>query len=278
MQIVSIPSKTVYTNLYTLSGFSAGTSLIVTNGSSDPLFIIQAETIPTEASDAYPVVSGGTAMVHANSFPVWIRGGTGPVIIQAVIETITPYTAVDLPHDIYTSKNETFRRLQVDVAQTGLSEGREFRTFLRLNIPTGNTVYMRFVSPVDFIIFGEMIALTDGWIDSTAYRVVDNVAGTWTDMPVIGRNISTDRPTPFYTAVGKMQTGGTFTSLAADEVGPPILVRTASATAQATSVPAGSSRERQLVAGTYYLKLSSLGNSNAVGCYYLDWEEKPAVV
>lgn len=276
MQIVNIPSKTVYTNLYTLSDYPAGTSLIVTNGASDPIFLVQAATIPTEGSDAYPVSSGEVALVHANDFPIWIRGGTGPVIVQALTGTVAPFSTVDLPHDLYTSVNEKFRRVQVDVAQTGNDEGREFRTFLRFNIPTGNTVYMRFVSPINFILFDERIVLVDGWIDATAYRVVDNVAGVWADMPVIGRNISSDRPLPFYTPVAKMQTGGTFTSLAADEVGPPILVRSPTATSQGTSIPGGNSRERILAAGTYYLKLTSMGNSNANGCYYLDWEEKPA--
>lgn len=275
MQVVSIPSNLTYSNLYTLSGFDPGTSLVVTNNTSSPAFLVQAVSPPLASSDQYPLLPGQTVLVHANADPVWIRGGTGPVLVQSVIETITPYTAVDLPHDIYTSKNENFRRLSVDVAQTGNSEGREFRTFRRINITNGTTVYFRFVSPVDFILWDERITLSDGWIDHTAYRVVSDVAGTWTDLPQIGRNVSSDRPTPFYTPQAKLQTGGTFTFSAADEVGPPIIVRTTSATAQATSVPGGTSRERILLAGTYYLKMTAMGNSAAVGCYYLDWEEKP---
>src|SRR3972149_9933950 len=102
MQIVSIPSKTVFKNVYCLSSFPAGTSLIVTNGASDTLFLTQAATIPVEGGDAYPVVSGQSTLIHANDFPIWIRGGTGPVIVQSILETITPFTGVDLPHDTWT--------------------------------------------------------------------------------------------------------------------------------------------------------------------------------
>jgi hypothetical protein len=275
MVVVEIPSTSTYSNLYTLSEFPAGTSLILTNNTSSPAFIVQASVPPLASSDQYPLLPGQTVLVHANADPIWVRGGKGPFLVQTMLETITPFTGVDLPHDLYTSKNERFRRIQVDVAQTGNDEGREFRTFKRINIPNGSTEYLRFVSPINFILWDERVMLSDGWIDSTAYRIVDNVAGTWTDLPQIGRNISSDRPLPFYTPQAKLQTGGTFTFLAANEVGPPIIVRTSSATAQASSIPSGNSRERILGAGTYYLKLTSLGNSNAVGCYYLDWEERP---
>lgn len=276
MQIISIPSKDTYTNLHTLSTFPLGTSLIVTNACSEPLFLAQSETDPTASSLAYPVLSGQTTVMHWHGVPAWIKGGTGPVFIQPIAGTISPFLSVDLPHDVYTSANEKFRRFQVDVAQTGTDEGREFRTFMRFNIPNTTSVYMRFVSPVNFILFDERIVLVDGWIDSTAYRVVSDVAGVWTDLPQIGRNISSDRPTPFYTPVAKMQFGGTFTALEADEVGPPIMVRTPTTSAQATSIPNGNARERVLGAGTYYIKMTAMGNGNAVGCYYLDWEERIA--
>lgn len=277
MQVINLPDDTVYRNLYTLSGYDAGRSLIVTNNTADPAFLAQSATIPALDSFHYPLNPGQTTLVQGNQDPIWILGGSGPIFVQSVTETITAFQHMDLPKDAYTSVNEGFRRLQVDVAQTGLTEGREFRTFYRLNIPTGNTVYLRFTSAVDFVIYGEQIVLADGWIDSTAYRIVDNVAGTWTDRPTIARNITTDRPTPFYVSQAKLQVGGTYTFLAADEVGPPIIVRAASATAQTSSIPAGNSRERYLLAGTYYLKMTAMGTGTAVGCYYLDWEELPTL-
>ena len=84
MQVVSIPSPFTYTNLYTLSGFDAGTSLIVTNNTSTPIFLVQASVPPLTSSDQYPILSGQTVLVHATSDPVWIRGGTGPVLVQKV--------------------------------------------------------------------------------------------------------------------------------------------------------------------------------------------------
>lgn len=174
--------------------------------------------------------------------------------------------------DMLTSDKRKFRRLRVDVAQTGFFEGREFRTFNRFNIAAGQTLYMRFSCPVDFILFEEDIVLNSGQLDHTAYRTVSNVAGSWTPRPTLGRNIMSSRPTPFYTPVGVLETGGTFTP--GDEVGPPMIPKTSGSTAQQSTVPAGNSRERGLLAGTYYLKMTAI-DGPAVGVYYLEWEERP---
>lgn len=179
-----------------------------------------------------------------------------------------------LPADMLTSDREKFRRVRVDVAQTGFFEGREFRTFVRFDLGSGSVLRMRFSCPVPFVIFDESITILTGEVDSTAYRDATNVGGTWTAAPVIGRNIMPTRPQPggaYYQAQALLETGGTFTP--GDEVGPPILIKTSNATAQQTSVPAGNSRERGLAAGTYYIALTAVSASK--GCYYLDWEERP---
>lgn len=165
-------------------------------------------------------------------------------------------------------------RLRVDPAQTSFFAGREFRTFVRLNIPQGQSLYMRFTCPVDFIIHSELIALNSGEIDHTAYRVVTDVAGVWEPRPKIGRNIMAERPQPFYSPQGVLETGGSFTVNAADEVGPPMIPKTSGATAQQTTIPSGNSQERGLSAGSYYLKATAVSGP-AVGVYYLSWEERP---
>lgn len=52
MQIVSIPSNTSYSNLNTLTGYAVGNALILTNNTSQPLFLVQSASTPTEA-DVY---------------------------------------------------------------------------------------------------------------------------------------------------------------------------------------------------------------------------------
>jgi hypothetical protein len=178
------------------------------------------------------------------------------------------------PQKLLTDEDGPSARLRVDVGQTGFFAGREFRTFLRFSLAHGSSLYLRFSCSTNFILFEEEISLKSGELDHTAYRVVTDVAGSWTQRPTIGRNIMTERPTPVFVPTGKLEYGGSFTVDAANEVGPPMIPKTAGATAQQTTTPAGSSRERGLAAGTYYLKITSLSGT-AEGVYYLDWEERP---
>lgn len=273
MQIVSIPSKTVYTNLYTLSGFSAGTSLIVTNGSSEPLFIIQAETIPTEASNAYPVVSGQSTLVHANEFPIWIRGGTGPVIIQALTGTVAPFTTVDLPHDVYTWEVEKFRRLRVDTSQTSFFTGHQGRTFLELNIAAGATYLVQITVPVNTVLWNANLSVDAGSIKLSTYAG-GTPSITPTDVvPVIPKNTMSTRPTPFYTLQNQLV--GATATLTGGILIDVVRVATAGATAQQISVGSSPFSERGVGVGTYFWVFNNYSNGTATGVFSAFWEERP---
>lgn len=277
MQIVSIPSRDVYTNLYDLSGFPDGTSLIVTNGASDPLFIIQAETIPTASSDAFPVVSGKSTLVHANEFPIWIRGGTGPVIVQTLLETIVPFTGVDLPHDLYTSSNETYRRFRVDVAQTGFFEGREFRTFKELSIASGATLVMRITVPVNTILQNVRLSLDAG---SVKLRTVvgGTPTGTFSEaLPIIPKNTMTGGvfpapPVPLYLAQNIIESGATALTGGVDIDILRLVV--ANASGQASSIGAAADDSRGVGPGTYYWIFNNFGQGTATGVFSSFWEER----
>lgn len=178
------------------------------------------------------------------------------------------------PKKLLTDNDGPSARMRVDQGQTSFFAGKEFRTFIRLNLAQGSSLYMRFTCPVNFILHDERLVINSGEADHTAYRVVTNVAGTWASRPVIGRNIMTERPAPYYAAQAVLEYGGSFTENAADEVGPPMIPKTSGATAQQSTVPSGNSRERGLAPGTYYLKLTAVSGP-LVGVYYLDWEERP---
>lgn len=277
MQIISIPSNTVYTNLYTLSTFPAGTSLIVTNGASDTLFIVQAETIPTASSYAFPVLAGQSTLIHANEFPIWIRGGTGPVIVQTLLETIVPFTGVDLPHDLYTSDNETYRRFRVDVAQTGFFEGREFRTFKELSIASGATLVMRIVVPINTILQNVRLSLDAG---SIKLRTVSGGTPTGTfaeTLPIIPKNTMTGGvfpapPTPLYLSQNVITSGATALTGGVDiDV---IRIVVANASGQAQSVGAAVDDSRGVGPGTYYWVFNNFGTGTATGVFSSFWEER----
>lgn len=272
---VELPSSTAYHNLYTLSDIAEGTSLIVANNTNEHIFLVQAETLPAVDSTAYPCAPGQTYLVHYDDAPIWIKGPTSsPIIIQTLTSTITPFTSVELPHGLYTSQKEGFRRIRVDVAQTGFFEGREFRTFRRLNIPATESVVIKVVSPINVILFHLGVALKQG--DLEISTIVGGTEGGSFNiaLPVLPTNAMTSRPTPYYAPQVTASTGGTITGGTEIDL---LLLKAASNSNFAISVGAGSQDERGVAAGTYYFKLTNVGAVDAVlGVLSARWEDRPA--
>ena len=271
MQVVSIPSPFTYTNLYTLSGFDAGTSLIVTNNTSSPAYIVQASLPPLADSDQYPLLSGQTVLVHAKSDPVWIRGGSGPVLVQSVTETITPFTGVDLPHDIYTSPMELYRRVKVDPGQTSFHDGREFRTFYEFSIAAAASVYIQANVAIDTILYDVSCVCDAGGIRLSTYAGSTGTGTYATPLPILPKNTMTLRSTPFYTAQNTLFTGGT--GVTGGVVIDRVRVVAANATAQQSSVGSKSFDQRGVGAGTYYWRLENFGSGTATGVFSGWWAE-----
>lgn len=279
MVVVNLPSQSIYSNLYTLTGFSAGGSLIVTNNTSTTAFIVQASSPPLADSDQYPINTGQTVLIHGNQHPIWIRGGQGPVLVQSLLETITPFTGIDFPHDMYTSDSEGFRRLRVDTGQTGLFEGREFRSFFEFNIPAGNVQVLKVVSPIDFMLFEQTLAVDSGSIRFQALVGATEVATFNTALPIIGKNRMLQRKSPYYEPVITITTHAAPVLLGSGVTGGTVVensrVVAANATAQQQTVSGGAQSERGLPPGTYYLRLHNFGSGAATGVYSLFWEERP---
>lgn len=101
MQLITIPSDVIYSNLYTLTGIASGTSLILTNNTSYVAWVVQAASPPLAESDQYPLYPGKTIRVNGSADPIWVRGGYGPFIVQTDTDSIAPFTAVDFPEERY---------------------------------------------------------------------------------------------------------------------------------------------------------------------------------
>ena len=271
MQVVSIRSNLTYTNLYTLSGFDAGTSLIVTNNTSTAAFLVQASVPPLASSDQYPLGPGQTVLVHATDDAVWIRGGTGPVLVQSVTETITPFTGVDLPHDIYTSPMELYRRIKVDPGQTSFHDGREFRTFYEFSIASGASVYIQANVAIDTILYDVSCVVDAGSIRVSTY-VGSTGTGTYaTPLPVLPKNTMTLRSFPYYVAQNTLLTGGT--GVTGGTVIDRVRVVATNATAQQSSVGSKQFDQRGVGAATYYWRLENFGSGTATGVFSGWWAE-----
>lgn len=271
MATITIPSSTQYYNLYTLSSFAAGTSLVVQNNTSSPLFVVQQASQPTGEVGTVVEV-GESILAHGNADTIWIKGSSGPVIVQSMLaQNASEYSLVDLPHDVWTSSKEKFRRLRVDQGQTGFFEGREFRSFIELNIAAGTNIVLKFVSPIDFILFEQRLVVDAGSCKFSAITG-GTEGGTYnTSLPIIGKNRMASRPSPYYNPQITISTGGTITGGTIVEV---VRVVAANATAQQQSVGGINDSERGLPAGTYYLKFENFGSGPVTGVYSLIWEER----
>ena len=272
MVVVEIPSAIAYSNLYTLSSFPAGTSLILTNNCSTPAFIVQASVPPLASSDQYPLLPGQTVLVHANADPIWIRGGKGPFLVQSLLDTITPFSGVDLPHDTWTWDVEGFRRLRVDTSQTSFFTGYQGRTFKELSLAAGATYVIRITVPVETVLWNVNLSVDAGSIKLSTY-VGGTPSVTLADViPVIPKNTMSARPTPFYTLQNQLVgglatlTGGTLIDV--------VRVATAGATAQQISVGSSPFSERGVGLGTYFWVFNNYSNGTANAVFSSFWEER----
>jgi len=272
MPTISLSDTTQYLNLTALS--SVAGSLLVTNTSASPLYVVVQSVQPT--ADTIGVVCESLQEVFINNQAlsnVWVKAQrTGSIVVQAAAGASAEYSVVSLPQAMYTSTKEGYSRIRVDSAQTSFFEGREFRSFYELNIPQGQSVTLQVVSPINFILFEQALTLDAGAVRLTAYTGA-TPAGTFGNVvPVIGKNRMPTRPLPNYTAQISITSGGSVTGGTKVEV---VRVVAASATSQHATVGNTISSERGLPAGTYHLVLENLSNGAATGVYTIWWEERP---
>lgn len=158
-------------------------------------------------------------------------------------------------------------RVQVDVAQTGFWEGREFR----LDIEVSASIVYKFSSPVNFVLQFQTLLSHDGIATFTAYRSVDGVAGgTFTTTGIVNFPNNGMSDTPAYTQQTVISRGGTFTPNGGAIPREFIKSRAATVTAQQTTIGGSAIQERGLPAGDYYLMFTGTDAS-----YRLIYEERP---
>jgi hypothetical protein len=274
MQQVIISSTQVekYINLTAISGLSG--SIVVTNNTASPAYVVVSSTEPPEASTGILALSGEEVFVNnAPGLSVWIKSQKGgPVIVQSEVEASAEFRIVSLPKDFVTTAPDGYRRIRVDVSETGFFIGTQFRTFKELSIASGTSYYVRVVSTTNLILMDTQLAIDAGSVRMTLYAS-PTPSGTWSESwTVVPANQMTTRPTPIYTSGVTITAGGTFTG---GTVGDIVRVVSANATAQQSSVGNSENNKRGYPPGTYYYKLENIGNGTATGTYHSLWEERP---
>ena len=178
----------------------------------------------------------------------------------------------DLPMPaIATSREQKYARIPVDVAQTSLFEGREFRFVRKIATP----VVYRFTAPVEFILSSQTFGIVDGEFEFYAWRD-DNVtpSGTWTSEPIFAKNTSLTRKLydgSFYAGQITIESGGSIVVTDPDLYADYERLKTTSATGQRISIVDQTTQGRYLAAGTYYLQFTGISDAS----YKIEWEERP---
>ena len=272
MVVIEVPSNVTYSNIYSLTGFTTGSSLVITNNSSTPLFVVAGASPPLAESDQYPIVSGETLVFHGNGDPIWVRGGKGPIIVQnANARVASPFTGADLPHDFYTNPKELYRRIKVDPGQTSFHDGREARMFREFSIAAGASLYLQANVLVNTILYDVSTVVDAGSIRLSTYAG-STAVGTY-DVPitVFPKNTMSLRSTPFYVPQNTILTGGT--GVSGGVVIDTVRVVAANATAQQTSVGSKAFDQRGVGIGTYYWRLENFSSGTATGTFSVFWAE-----
>lgn len=168
------------------------------------------------------------------------------------------------------------RRLRVDNGDTDFFAGRKFRNYIESLVPVaGPPVPFRFTAPIDFILWSQVLELTQGALELRVYTGGVS-SGTWVDMTPIGVNRMASRPQPYYQPQCRLATGGNFSGGTEVDL---IKLRASAANNTANNVEQQSS-ERGLPAGIYYGRLSTLAggvtvNDAAQAVYSILWAERP---
>lgn len=268
MEIINLPNESDYFDLYSLTSYSLGDSVFLSNKTSKTLFVATQPLAPT--SDTYPIEPEQEIRIVGEGDPIWIKGSVGPIIVQDVVPLISKAITVDLPLDVYTTEREGLRRQRVEVDRTGFFAGREFRLQVEFDIPNGQTLFIKFNSGVDFMLLDQTLNVHSGDVRLAAIDDSGVEGGTFTPLTIFSEN--TMSFTPAYATQVVASSGGTYTGGVEREV---FRVKTAGATAQQTTIGGGGATERGRPASTTYIALENKGNGTSEGIYSLVWQEIP---
>jgi hypothetical protein len=256
-------------DVYDLFSIPIGTSLIITNNTTSIVYASQSEDL--SIFTGFPIWPAQTVLVHGREDEsVMIRGSSnGKILIQELTQTIMPFASVELAQDMYTSTVEGFRRIRVDVGQTGFFEGREFRTFKELDIPTGGTYTVKVTVNRNTIFWNMSVVLESGGIRLlTVAGGADTVAPTGS-LPRIPKNRMT--VAPVVEPLNILQDGG---SMAGGTIIDVSRLSKTSSTAQRSSIGGSIADERGVAPGVYYFVFQNTSNNQVIGTFHAFWEER----
>lgn len=283
MQVISIPSSTSYSDLQTLTGYPVGTAMLLTNNTSQALYVVQSATQPDVTSAQYPVQVGQTVILESSTVMYWIKGSTGPVVVQLNTANIAPYSIVDLPDDVWTAGGVGNRRLQVDDEQASFQDNTQFRVFDRIvEVSPNDQIVYYFQTTNPLFIILRKLDLYSGGREYLVYGTGDfSFTGSLgAPLPIREVNGHLKVGTLVHPTSGVTVQRAVGTNIFIPNTSTPsngTLVVTNGTGNRSSSVYAPNAIKSGVAAGqSFYLVLNHIGqanNNNSSGQFNLSWEE-----
>ena len=145
----------------------------------------------------------------------------------------------------------------------GFEHGVQFRTFYEFSIPSGQSIYIQHICPVEFYVIKQEITVDAGGIRLSICNGASQATAFSNALTISGMNRITERDKPYYVVQSTIATGGTITGGTVVDVA---RVISANATAAQTSIGGKTSQPRAWPAGTYHQRLENISNQTATGC------------
>lgn len=177
------------------------------------------------------------------------------------------------PYDLLTDGGTgSYRRLRVDVGQTGFFAGREFRTIHEFSIATGASEVIKVVAPCNTIV--QMFAAE---LQTAKLRVEllfgGTESGTFSNALSIFKT-NTMSTSSNYVRQVSMMTGGTHIGGTLVDL---LLLKSGDGTSESKDVLTTATEALPVgfPAGTYYIRLINTDGATATGVFRARWEERP---
>jgi len=179
-----------------------------------------------------------------------------------------PYKVI--PDDLFTDDNGAYRRIRVDVGQTGFFAGREFRAFSEVSLSAGASRIYKLNCAVPMILGMFTLAMTVGELRVEAVSGGTEGGSFSTPMavfPANGMPTTSGYITQTTFAYGGTHTGGTIRDLI------DALAGSNANNSTTTIIESDSPVGRAAI--PLYLRVSNPSNGVSTGILKLRWEERP---
>ena len=267
MATLILPDTQWHPLLTTLTG-----STVIRNYGSATVWVVVSATQPT-TKDGFPILSNEVVSVENAGVQIWVRGNCStPLWYGDQDDNIfRAYSVVDLPKDLYTNYSDVVgtKRIRVEVGEHSFFEGKEYRIFYELNIPSGQKATLKVVTTQDVILHQVDATLASGAMGFTTWAGGTDATPFTTPVSIFRK--STMSVTPVIASTTTITTGGSRTGgVKIDSV--PVV--TSGSRAGKTTIGTGASDQRGVGAGTYYWEFYNSSNETLTGVFHSYWEER----